>query len=282
MKIKSVNKIIIYFFLTLVLLITLFPIAYTILSSFKSNLEIMTDPGRIFPSNPSFQNYITAWNSDEFQVKVQFFNSILYTLVSLAGTILISSLAGYSFGKLDFPLKNVIFVAFNLLLFVKLGGISVYATFDVLNFLHMPRNLYSLMLVNLFGVPVANIYLVRSFVVGLPHSISEAAKIDGCSVWGIYFKIILPLIKPVLATIAVLTFNATWNDYIMPTIFTLTNPNQRTLMVGLMSLKSTGGAAANWAVMLAGTTISMLPVLVAYTVCNKYFIKGIAVGAEKG
>ena len=282
MNARTIRKTLTYIFLTAVLAVTIFPIIYTLLASLKDNLEILTEPGRLIPRNPTFDNYITAWDSDDFQVKTQFFNSLLYTGVMLTCNLFVSSLAGFSFAKLKFPFKWVIFACFNFLLFVKLGGISVYATFDVLNLFHLPRNLYTLMLVNLFGVPVANIYLVKSFVEGLPDSVVEAAKIDGCSLWGIFFKIIFPLITPVIATIAVLSFKGSWNDYIMPTIFTLTKPDQRTLMVGLMALKSTGGAATNWAVMLAGTTISMIPVLVAYTVCNKYFVKGITVGAEKG
>lgn len=282
MRYRLIQNLFIYFFLTVILLLTLFPILYTFSASLKSNIEIMTEPGKLIPSSITFDNYKNAWLSDEFQVRYQLKNSIVYTLASIFSTLIVSSMAGFAFAKLNFPCKNIIYKCFNFLLFVKLGGIAIYATFDVLNLLHLPRNLYSLMLIHLFGVPVANIYLIRSYIKGLPNSIMEAAKIDGCSYWGIYIKIVLPLIKPVMATIAVLAFSGSWNDFIMPTIFTLTKPEQRTLMVGLMALKSTGGAATNWALMLAGTMISIVPVLIAYMVCNKHFVKGIAAGAEKG
>lgn len=95
-------------------------------------------------------------------------------------------------------------------------------------------------------------------------------------------RVILPLLKPILATVAILSFNSSWNDYLMPNIFTLTNPMQRTLIVGLMALKSSGESASAWNLMLAGATIALIPILVVFAFLNKYFVKGIANGAVKG
>ena len=116
----------------------------------------------------------------------------------------------------------------------------------------------------------------------LPKSIDEAAEIDGCSFMGIFFRIIAPLLKPVIATLVVLAFNASWNDYLMPTLFTITNPGQRPLIVGIMQLKNSGAAASNWNLMLAGASVALIPVLVVYAFCNRYFVSGIAAGAVKG
>ena len=279
---KYAKKSLIYIVLIAVFIVTVFPVFYAFSASLKNNIEILTKPGELFSENPSFVNYSAALSSEEFQFKYMFANSILYTVVSVVTTILVSALAGFAFARLNFPFKKLAYVCFTLVLFVKLGGISVYATFDVLNFLHLPRNLYTLMLVHLFAVPTANMYLVRSYVHSIPSSVFEAAKIDGCSVFKTFYAIALPLIKPVLATICILTFTNSWNDYIMPNVFTLTQPTQRTLMVGLMALKSTGGAATNWGIMLAGTVVAMLPIFVVYLACNKYFVGGITAGAEKG
>ena len=112
--------------------------------------------------------------------------------------------------------------------------------------------------------------------------LDEAAKIDGCGFVGIFAKIIFPLLKPILATIAILTFQGSWNDYLSPLIFTMSKPEQRTLIVGIVQLKSTGEAAASWNLMLAGTTIALIPVLIAYIFANRYFVEGIAAGAVKG
>jgi len=243
---------------------------------------MLTNPASMIPENPTLDNYIKVWQSEDFNFFRMYINSIMYTLVSVFTAVFISSMAGYAFAVGRFRFKKLIFTAFSSLLFIKLGSVSIYATFDVLNLLHIKRSLYSLMLIHLFSVPVVNIYLVRSFVFSLPGGIIEAAKIDGCTFFTTFLRVILPLLKPVLATIAILSFKNSWNDYLMPTIFTLTRPEQRTVIVGLLALKNSDGAATNWNLMLAGSVVSMLPVIIAYICANKYFVNGIAAGAVKG
>ena len=125
-------------------------------------------------------------------------------------------------------------------------------------------------------------YLVKGYVDTLPYELNEAAKIDGASFPRIFFTIMLPLIVPIMATIGILAFNGSWNNYLMPTVFTLTRPKQRTLIVGLMALKNSAGAATQWDLMLAGSVIALIPVLCAYIFANKYFVSGLAAGAVKG
>lgn len=281
-KKQVISNTILYIFLTVVLIGTLFPLLYTILASFKSNAEILTNPGNMLPKNPTVNNYIQAWTSESFHVPTLLRNSVIYTLVNMFTTLLISSMAGYVFARGHFRFKKLIFYCFTALMFIKTGGITIYATFRVLSAVHLDRSLVALMVVHLFSIPIVNIYLIKGNIETLPLAIDEAAKIDGCSFVGVFFKIILPMLKPILATVAILAFNNSWNDYLMPNIFTLTAPNQRTLIVGLMALKSSGESAASWNLMLAGATIAMLPVLIAFAFCNKYFVKGIAAGAVKG
>ena len=278
---KIIFNTILYIFLAAMLVVTLVPLFYTFMGSFKSNAEILTNPG-LFPKSPTFDNYIQAWTSESFNVPVLLRNSLIYTLFNMFTAVMISAMAGYVFARGEFKLKKVIFYCFTALLFVKTGGIAIYATFDVLSVLHLDRSLLSLMIVHLFTIPVINIYLVKGNIETIPRAIDEAAEIDGCSFIGIFFRIILPMLKPILATIAILSFNSSWNDYLMPNIFTLTTPNQRTLIVGLMALKSSGASAASWNLMLAGAVIAMIPVLVMFAFCNKYFVKGISSGAVKG
>lgn len=281
-KKKIITNIFVYLFLIVVLAAVLFPILYTILSSFKTNSEILAYPERLFPENPTVNNYIRAWNDRNFQVKDLLFNSIYYTVANVIINVLISAMAGYVFARGHFRGQKFIFACFASLMFIKLGGISIYATFDVLNLLHIPQSLPALILVNAFGVPIVNIYLVRGYVDTLPKEMDEAAKVDGCSFPGIFFRIIMPLLKPILATVAILSFQGSWNDYLMPTIFTLTKPEQRTLIVGLMALKSSNGAATSWDLMFAGSAIALVPVLVAYAFLNRYFVSGLTAGAVKG
>ena len=278
---KKLSLAAVYLILFAVLIITLFPLFYTFMSSLKSSIEILTS-GNIMPQSPSFKNYVEAWNSPELQVGRQFLNSVIYCVLNVMITNFVSSMAGYVFAVGRFRFKKLIFGCFTFLMFVKLGGISVYPTFEIFDLLHLPINLYGLIFVHLFAVPIVNMYLVKGFVNSIPYSLLEAATIDGCSFFGRFVKIIFPLLKPIIATITILAFQGSWNDYIMPTVFTLTRPEQRTLIVGLMALKSSGGAASSWHLMLAGTIISIIPVVLVYILCNKYFVEGITAGAEKG
>lgn len=269
-------------FLILILLCVMFPLLYTILSSFKTNTEILAYPDRILPEKFTFDNYIDAWKSNNFPVGLMLFNSVWYTLTSVVITIVFSSMSGYVFARGNFPGKNAIFTVFAALMFVSLGSITMYPNFEVIEFLHLPKSLMTLLLTRCFGIPVANMYLVRGFIAGIPVEIDEAAKIDGCSFQKIFVKIMFPMLMPILATIGMLSFNGSWNDYMSPMIWTMTTPEQRTLIVGIVQLKSTGEAAASWNLMLAGTTIALVPVLIAYAFGNRFFVQGIASGAVKG
>lgn len=278
---KLISNCLIYIFLIAVLLITIMPLLYTVMGSFKTNVEILTK-SNLLPEKFQFSNYVRAWNSESFNVPILLKNSIIYTVYEVFITLFLSSMAGYVFARGEFKGKKVIFACFTSLLFIKTGGIGIYATFKILHGIHMDQSLWSLMFIHLFNIPVINMFLVKGNIEAIPRAIDEAAEIDGASFVEIFFRIILPMLKPILATITILAFNASWNDYLMPTIFTTNIPSQRTLIVGLMSLKSSGEAAASVDLMLAGTTIALIPVLVAYAVCNKYFVKGIAAGAVKG
>lgn len=279
---RIINNVIIYAILIAVFVIVIFPLLYIISLSFKTNLEIMAEPDRIFPKTWTFDNYIEAWNSDSMDVGRMFFNSVWYTVSTVIITLIVSAVSGYVFARGEFKLKKFIFAIFSSLMFVSLGSITIYPQFEVLGLFGLNKSLVGLVVLNCFGIPIVNMYLVRSFVNSLPKELDEAAKLDGCTFTGIFFRVILPLLKPIMATIAVLTFNSSWNSYVMPAMFTLTNPEQQTLIVGIMSLKNSGMGASQWNLMLAGTVIALVPVLVMFAVANKYFVNGLAEGAVKG
>jgi multiple sugar transport system permease protein len=212
-----------------------------------------------------------------------FWNSTYYTVLTVIITITISSLSGYVFARGgNFPGSKVIFTVFSSLMFINMGSITIYAVFKVLDIVHLSDSLWGLIVMKVFSIGIVNIYLVRSYIRTLPYSLDEAAKIDGCSFIGIFFKIIGPLLKPIIATISILAFNSSWNDYLMPTLFTISRPEQRPLIVGIMALKNSGNAASNWNLMLAGATVALIPILIAYAFGNKYFVEGLASGAVKG
>lgn len=281
-KQEKIGNIFAYIVLTAVLLIAVFPLIYTISASFKTNAEILANPAAIFPSKPTLNNYIEAWNSESFDIKRMTFNSTYYTVVIVVATLLSSAIGGYVFARGEFRGKAFWLAAFSMLMFFSMGSVTIYPTLKILNFLHVPKSLPGLMLTKVFGVNIVNIYLVRSYVYSLPREVEEAAEIDGCGFAGTFFRVILPLLKPIMATIGVLAFQGSWNDYLMPMIFTLGNPAQRPLIVGVVALAKSGESAASYNLVFAGTTIALLPVLIAYAIGNKYFVSGLTAGAVKG
>ncbi len=272
-----------YIFLITVLFFTLIPVVYTFCAAFKTNMEIMTDPASLFPKQPTLDNFKAAMTGEGFNIPRMFWNSTWYSATVVAITVIMSSLVGYVFARGgNFPGSKTIFALFSSLMFVSLGSITIYAVFEVLNIFNLSDNLWGLVVMKFFQVGIVNVYLVRSYIKGIDPAIDEAAEIDGCSFIGVFFRIISPLLKPILATITILAFKSSWNEYLMPTLFTISRPEQHTLIVGITALKSSGGAAANWNLMLAGATVALIPTFVVYGFANKHFVEGLTAGAVKG
>ncbi len=270
-----------YIILSIVAFVTLVPIFYCIMSSFKTNIEIMASPENLIPKEFTIDNYIEIFHSSTFNVLRMLWNSTYYTLFSVIVCLILSSVCGYVFARGNFAGKKAIFAVFSALMFINMGTITIYPKFQILGLVHLNRSLFGLMALKFFGIPIVNMYLVRGYILSLPKEMDEAARIDGCDYFGIFIKIIAPLLKPILATIGILSFQGSWNEYLMPSIFTMGIPKQ-TPLAGIVALKTSGGAASQWNLMFAGMTIAIIPVLFAYCVANKYFVSGIAAGAGKG
>lgn len=279
---KKSGNILIFLILLAVCVLTVFPLIYTVCASFKSNAEIMTSAASLFPKKFTLDNYSQALKSDSFPLPLLTFNSTYYTVICVILALLNSSIGGYVFSRGHFTGQKVIFGIFTSLMFVNLGGATTIPLLKIINGVGLSGSLFGLLIVKVFGINIVSIYLVRSYVETIPKEIDEAATIDGCGFIEILFTMIAPLLKPVLATVALLSFQGSWNETIMPVVFTLSNPAQRTLSAGLYALKSSGGAAAQTNLMMAGSVVSMIPVIIVYAFANKYFVSGLASGAVKG
>lgn len=277
---RIISTVLKYLVLIAILCVTIFPIFYVISSSFKSNMEILTSGIQILPKKFVLENYKQAWELANF--KQYTFNSIYLSFFSVLGIVITSSFAGYTFARGNFAGKKLLFAIFTSTMFISFGSATLYPLLGVAKALHINKNLWGIILINVFGVNITNIFLVRGHVLSLPKEIDEAAIIDGCDFFQIFVHIIAPLLKPILATVALLSFQTTWNDYLLPMVFTLSNKAHAPLIVGIVALKSTGEAAASWNLMMAGTTISIIPILIVFLCLNKYFIKGLTAGAVKG
>ena len=277
---KGFFEIIIYIILIIITIFALFPVTYTILGSFKGNMELLAEGNKLFPRKFVLDNYEQAWEMANFQKYT--INSLFMSGMIVFGTIFTTTIAGYVFERGVFPMKNILFTMVVSSMFVSLGSLTLYPTFVIAKTFGINKTLWGVIIIRVFGLNVTNLFITRSYIRSLSREIDEAAKVDGCSFFGIYWRIIFPLLKPLIATIAILEFRHSWNDYLMPMVFTLSNPNRMPLIVGIMNLKSSGEAASSWNLMLAGSSIALIPMIIVYLIFNRFFIEGLTAGSVKG
>ncbi|MBQ3891339.1 MAG: carbohydrate ABC transporter permease [Lachnospiraceae bacterium] len=250
------------------------------MSSFKSNMEVLTTGNTLIPKQFVFENYKKAWELADFSTYTK--NSIFLSFFCVIGSILSSTICGYAFSRGKFKGKELIFYFMISSMFVSLGTLTLYPLLMIMKFVNLNKSLWGVIIIRVFGMNVTNLFIARGFVTSIPTEIDEAAKIDGCSFFGIYRRIIFPLCKPLVGTVAILSFRSSWNDYMLPMVFTMTDPKRMPLVVGIMHLKSSGSTASAWNLMLAGTAISLIPMIIIYIVFNRLFISGMTAGAVKG
>lgn len=278
-KQKFLSNALVFVVLTFIFVIAIFPVIYTIMGSFKGNLELLTS-NSLFPKRFVLDNYVQAWNMANFEKYT--LNSIFMSGTIVLGSIFTTTIAGYVFERGKFPGKNFLFGMVISSMFVSLGSLTLYPTYMIAKFFHINTSLWGVIIIRVFGLNVTNLFITRSYIKTLSTEIDEAAKVDGCSFFSIFTRIIFPLLKPLIATIAILEFRHSWNDYLMPMVFTLSNKNRMPLIVGVMNLKGSGEAASSWNLMLAGSSIALIPMIIVYLFFNRYFIQGLTAGAVKG
>ena len=265
-------------FLGITVIFTLYPIICTILGSLKTNAEL-TQGGSFFPSQWHFENYYKAFMEADFlQYTV---NSIIVSLAVTLLAVSTCSLAGFIMARRDFPGKKLLSAMYLSMMFVSLGSITLYPIYEMMHALNLHKTIIAL-IVALTGGQAANVFLVMGFTKAIPRELDEAAIIDGCSIYQVYYKIVLPLTKPILAVVALFAFRNAWNDYITGLVMTITAPALKTLTVAVVQLKYSVNAAAEWHIMLAGASIAIIPILIVYLFANKQFIAGLTAGAVKG
>lgn len=277
---KRIANLSTYLALCVIFIFVIFPIFYTFMGSFKSNQELLTSGSTIIPHEFVLDNYEQAWNLANFEQYT--FNSVYMSFFIVLGTIITSTVAGYCFERGKFKGKNTIFAIVVSSMFVSLGSLTLYPTVMIAKWFGINKSLWGVIIIRVLGMNVTNLFITRTYIRTLSPEIDEAAKIDGCSFFSTFVHIIFPLLKPLIATIAILEFRHSWNDYMMPMVFTMSKPERMPLVVGVISLKSSGEAASSWNLMLAGTAISMIPMILVYIIFNRYFIQGMTAGAVKG
>jgi ABC-type glycerol-3-phosphate transport system permease component len=194
---------------------------------------------------------------------------------------LTAAMAGFIFARRKFAGKKLLMALYVSMLFVALGSVTLYPMYYLLTFFRLNKSMAGLVLA-LVGGQASNVLLVMGFTQSIPRELDEAATIDGCSLYGIFFRIVFPLLKPILAVVALFSFRSAWNDYITTLILSMANQRLKTLTVAVVQLKYSANAAAEWHIMLAGASIAIIPILIVYFFTNKQFIGGLTAGAVKG
>jgi len=265
----------IHLFLITVSLTCLFPLIWMISSSLKTQQEIFSSTSLI-PKVFHFENYIQAWMEGGFER--YFLNSILYTVSVVIGIIVVSSLAAYAFSRLQFPGKNLLFFMFMAAMMIPIPG-SFVPLYVLLNKLHL-RNTsigYILCMINV-GLSTS-IFLLKTFFDKMPKELEDAARIDGCSKLGIWWNVALPLSKPVLAVVVVFNALNVWNEYVLALII-FDSKSLMPLQVALTTFQ--GEFITRYPLLMAGLTITALPIILVYLLMQKYIVKGVTQGAVVG
>ncbi|WNR45343.1 carbohydrate ABC transporter permease [Paenibacillus roseipurpureus] len=274
---KLAGGIVLWAFLLLIFLFTLFPVVMAMFGSFKTNAEVTTG-ATFWPSVWQFHNYAKAWKGANFG---QFtFNSLFVAVVTTLGSLLVASLAAYAVDRKEFVGKKLFVAILASTMFISIGAVVLRPQFELMVHLHLQKSLWGVIIILISG-HAATFFTLLGFFKGIPRDLDEAAMIDGCTVYGIYWRIVLPLLAPGLGVAGLFVFRNAWNEYILPLVFTMTKPSLQTLTVGLASLRYGTSAAAETHIMLAGACMSIIPILVVYVLANKSFIS-VTSGSVKG
>lgn len=268
-KIDIISNIIVVFFAVL----SLFPLYWLVTSSLKNSADVVKMPPDWFPKTFVWSNYTDVFNNQPAFTWA--YNSIVVSLVSTLALIAVSTMAAYAFSKLHFKGKNVIFIVFISSLMIP-KEVMIVPLFRIIQDFGMVNTLSGMIWPNVataFGV-----FLLKGFFDSIPDSLREAAKIDGASEFTIFFRIMLPLVKPGIGALFILNFVQVWNDYLWQLVVGQ-EIGSKTLMVGIATLMQ--DLNPNFAYKMAGAVVAAVPMLIIFVMFQKYFTKGITIGSDK-
>ena len=270
---ERVSKKFIWILICMGLVITLFPFVWILSLSIRTQKEVFS--AILIPDHVRFKNYVDAWKNFDFSAL--FKNSIIITLSSVVITVFLSALAGYGFSK--FRLKGSDFLFHLILSGIMIPPIAIVIPL----FVFMKRmglyNSYPSIIIPyiVFGLPIAT-FIFKSYIQNVNNDILDAARIDGCGEFGIFIRILVPIMKPAIATVTIFTFMTNWNEFLLAVIF-LHDSSLYTLPLGMSVF--VGQYSAPWQLIGSGVIISIVPVLALFFILQNQFIKGLTAGALK-
>ena len=270
----ATRRIPIYIILSVISLIWVFPFLWMALGSLKTQREILAKPPRLLPDHATLANF-TKW-FEQLNFSTYFTNSIIVAVITVLGNIIFCSMVGYALAKMQFRGKNIVFGAVMVTLMVP--SVATFVPLFVIIANLGLSNTYAALILPFLTQPVG-VFLMRQFMTGIPDAVIEAARIDGAGELRIFFQIVLPQCAPAIATLSILTFLSSWNNFLWPLVAAQSD-SMYTLPVAL-SLYSTGQNATNYSVLLAGAVLIITPILLLFIFLQCYFIEGVAMTGIK-
>lgn len=268
------GKIAVYVVLILLSILTIIPFAWMLSASLKLNKDVFAWPMEWIPSNPQWHNYVDIWTKIPLMKFIS--NTVFLTIVVTVLQLLTSSFAAYAFAKLRFKGRNLLFLGYIATIAMPW---QVYMVPQFLMMSGMGLNDKLTAIICLQAFSAFGVFMMKQFYDGIPDELCEAARIDGLSEYGIWWRIMLPLSKPSLATLTIFTFVNTWNDFLGPYMY-LTTDTKKTLQLGLRMFL--GQYSSEYGLIMAASVVALIPVLIVFLALQKYFVQGIASSGLKG
>lgn len=254
-------------------LLMLYPLVWMVASAFKPTADIFSDPG-LLPETWTLENFLGGWNALSVPFTMFFLNSFVIAALAVVGNLITCSLAAYVFARLRFPFKKVLFGLMLVTIMLPFHVVLV-PQYILFNNAGMVDTFFPLIIPKFLAVDAFFIFLMVQFIRGLPRDLDEAATIDGCSSFGVFWRIILPLMRPALAVSAVFTFIWTWNDFLTPLLY-LTSEEIYTLPLALNAFMNSAEGVSAWGPLFAMSVLSLVPIFVIFLLAQRHLIHGIA------
>jgi ABC-type glycerol-3-phosphate transport system permease component len=255
---------------------SLLPFIFAFLSSFKPEAQVLAQPPTLLPQNPTLQHYQEIFQSREFPFPNYIMNSLLYAAVSAGLNVVLGAMAGYAFGRMEFPGKSILF-ALTLAVLMIPSNLIMIPKFLVANSLGLVNTLGALIIPA--AVTPVSVILMTQFLKTLPRELEESAMIDGAGRFRTFWQIIFPLIRPAMITVAIFQFQGAWNDFIWP-LLVMQDADKYTLTVGLTFFK--GVHYTQFGLLLAGAMINVAPLVIFFFIFQRHFMKGVSTAGLAG
>jgi raffinose/stachyose/melibiose transport system permease protein len=273
---RRLKRTLLHAVLLALVVIWLYPIVWMLATSLKTNAQMWESSASLVPSPVELDNFVRAWTTANFSI--YFFNTVLFAVAVVGLLIFLGSTSGYVLGRFTFPGKKLLLAALIMTTVIP-RATTIIPLFHLADMLGLLSTRLGYILAFTSKTLVIAILLFIGFYVGVPREMEHSGAIDGCNFWQLFRYVMLPLAKPIIATVTILNTIGAWKAFMIPLVFTFSRPRLRTLGVGMYAF--VGEHTSDWTAMAAGAAISIIPMMLVFILFQRYFVEGLA-GAVKG